>query len=435
MSKKILIFATHDYGGAGESAYRITKAILKLDYNAKLIVKHKSKSDSTVLQVSEEYQPASIPTRIYNKIAAKFNKEQKTGELILDSNYCFFNTNEAHTSISSSSLLKALPFNPDIILLAWVTGFVNTELALTLQKHTGAQVYWIMTDMAPITGGCHYAWDCNGYTLDCSNCPAILTETYKDRARKNLLIKKNNIEAGNIKVIAGSGWTHNQAQNSSLFRNQKFISTINGLIDFSVFNNANRNIAKQVFNIAKNSKVIFSGATYTGEKRKGISFLVQSLQHLYHLQTDEEKGRIKILVAGNQLNENEYVKQIPFDIIPIDFIKDDRLLSLAYQAADVFICPSVEDSGPMMVNEALACGTPVVGFEMGLLYNMVQNGVNGFKVPLADATALASAINEVISLSESEFLSYSTNAIKMVEEHASLESLKKVMSQLENNIN
>ncbi|KAA5548328.1 glycosyltransferase [Adhaeribacter rhizoryzae] len=434
MSKKVAVFATHDFGGAGESAYRIAKAIQKLGYESKLIVKHKAKSDSLVCQVAQINKPEPIVKRASNRILKIFSNNQKNEELLLDKNYHFFNIDESQVSTSSVSVLNALPFKPDIILLAWVTGFINTELAYKLQKETGAQVYWLMTDMAPITGGCHYAWDCKGYTRDCSNCPAILTEKYKDRAKQNLLFKRSFIEASNIKVIAGSGWTLNQAKASSLFKNQNYIPLINGLIDFNIFNNANRNIAKQVFHVQKDFKIIFSGATYTGEKRKGISELIQSLQKLYQLQTDEENGRIKILVAGNQLDENELVKQIPFDIIPIDFIKDERLLSLAYQAADAFICSSLEDSGPMMVNEALACGTPVVGFEMGLLHNMIQNGKNGFKVPLGDTTALARAIRSILSLTETEFQTCSANAIKIVEENASISSLERLMLELSKEI-
>lgn len=430
MSKKVLVFATHDYGGAGESAFRLTKGMAGIGYEVGLVVKHKSKLSPLVIQVNDSPHHIPFTQRVYQRINKKITSIKKAEAILLDPEYYFFNIDEGTSNTSISTLLNVFPFQPDIILLAWTTGFINSDVASQLQKMTGAKIYWLMTDMAPVTGGCHYAWSCKGYLNDCSNCPAILSENFKDRAKQNLALKKKNIKEGKIEIIAGSGWTHDQASRSSLFKEQAFIPVINGLIDASVYNSSKRNIAKQVFNISNKTKVIFSGATYTSERRKGISFLVESLIKLYNMQTEEGKQNIKILIAGNKLEDNEYIKQIPFEIIPIEFIKDELLLSLAYQAADVFICSSVEDSGPMMVNEALACGTPVAGFEMGLVANMVQNGINGYKVPLKNTTALANAVNNLISLTEDDFRTYSNNAVSTIEQQASSRALELVMQQI-----
>ncbi|GAB3195627.1 glycosyltransferase involved in cell wall biosynthesis [Pontibacter aydingkolensis] len=442
MSRKIVVFATNDHGGAGESAYRVTKAIRTLGDEACLVVKNKTKFDSFVIRVEEkgtenkEVERISVFENIYRRFNLKRDNKGKTksidtGEIILDENYYFFNLNESISLSSAESILKCLPFKPEIILLAWVSDFISTGTALELQKYTGAKVYFLMTDMAPITGGCHYAWDCKGYTLDCSNCPAILSKEHKYKANQNYLYKSKNILDGNFKVIAGSGWSQRQASESSLFTNQETIPILNGLIDFSVFNNSNRGIAKQVFGISPNSKVIFSGVTYTDEKRKGVAAFVESLKDLYNQLPVVIRTNTKVLIAGMNIQQNKLVQQIPFDIIPVDFIKDNRLLSLAYQAADVYVCSSLEDTGPMMVNEALACGTPVVGFEMGLIYNMVINNYNGFKAPLGDYKEMANGMNKILNLDINSFASFSSNAIKSVQEHASLVTLEKVLKQID----
>lgn len=426
MGKKILVLATHDYGGAGESAIRITKGLIKLGMEAKMLVRYRGKRDPDVLDMP--FVGKSLLNRAVAKVKNVFAVPEKS--LDIDKDYCFFNVDETKVPIDSSILVNNLPFKPDIILLAWVTDFINSSIVRDLKHATNASIYWLMTDMSPITGGCHYAWSCTGYLNDCDNCPAILSKQDKYLAKRNLAMKKNAVAEADIKVIAGSAWTLNQARKSTLFKNQTTIPVINGLIDFSVYNASCRSIAKKVFGIGDGSKVIFTGATFTGERRKGIQYFVESLISLWDILSSDLRNNVCILIAGNQLDQNDFVKKIPFKKEFIDFIKDERLLSLAYQAADVFICSSIEDSGPMMINEALACGTPVVGFEMGFMYDMVINGENGFKVPIADSNAMAKSILNILTLSEKEFERFSAKAIDQVKKKVSEEALAEVVKEL-----
>ena len=116
----------------------------------------------------------------------------------------------------------------------------------------------------------------------------------------------------------------------------------------------------------------------------------------------------------------------------INYIKDYRLLALLYQATDVFVNSSIEDSGPMMVSEALACGTPVVGFDMGVVNNMVITGYNGYKAKLKDSGDLSQGIKEILELSKDEYKQYSLNALKQVEEYSSFEYADKVFTKFFN---
>lgn len=426
MGKKVLVLATHDYGGAGESAYRITKGLIKLGIEAKMMVRYTANRDPDILNMP--FVGKTLLNRAILKVKNVLAIKEKSPDL--DKDYCYYNVDETKVPIDSSVLINSLPFKPDIILLAWVTDFINSSVVLDLKRATNATMYWLMTDMAPITGGCHYAWNCKGYLNDCDKCPAILSEHDKFLAKRNLEIKKSAVVEAGIKVIAGSQWTSKQARQSTLFKNQEVIPVINGLIDFTIYNSNCRSIAKQVFGIGSDKKVIFTGATFTNERRKGIQYFVDALISLWDNLPVDVRNNVCILIAGNQLGENELVKKIPFKKEFIDFIKDERLLSLAYQAADVYICSSIEDSGPMMVNEALACGTPVVGFEMGFMYDMVVNGENGFKVPVADSNAMANAIKNILTLPENKFAVFSSNAIAMVKRKVSEEALAEAIKLL-----
>ena len=96
---------------------------------------------------------------------------------------------------------------------------------------------------------------------------------------------------------------------------------------------------------------------------------------------------------------------------------------------------SIEDAGPMMVSEALACGTPVVGFDMGVVNNMVISGYNGYKAKLKDSEDLANGIMKIFQLSSENYKTYSSNAVKQVEMYSTLDYAEKVLIDFFLNMN
>jgi glycosyltransferase involved in cell wall biosynthesis len=290
-------------------------------------------------------------------------------------------------------------------------GFLGTNTLSQLKKKTGARIFQAMFDMSILTGGCHFVWDCRGFENNCSNCPAITNTQFPNFSQNNLRIKKNNISENNFGLLVAQGWTFAQANKSTIYMDREKI-IVGICIDIKVFTNVNRNIAKQIFNIPINSKVIFAGANNAKAEVKGRKYFVEALSKLQYFINENIGKDVVILMAGYHNNEDEYTKTIPYKKVLLDYITDYRLLSLVYQASDVFVCPSLEDGGPMMVAEALACGTPVVGFEMGLLFDdsIIKNGYNGYRVKMKDSTEMAQRIANVISFSEKDYKVVSNNA-------------------------
>jgi len=75
-------------------------------------------------------------------------------------------------------------------------------------------------------------------------------------------------------------------------------------------------------------------------------------------------------------------------------ITEDVRLAEIYNLADIFVIPSIEDNLPLACQEALACGTPVIGFSVGGIPDMVIDGKTGILVPPKDSRALARAIEQ-----------------------------------------
>jgi glycosyltransferase involved in cell wall biosynthesis len=71
-------------------------------------------------------------------------------------------------------------------------------------------------------------------------------------------------------------------------------------------------------------------------------------------------------------------------------------MSIAMSAADVFVCPTRADNLPNVVLESMACGTPVVGFNVGGVPDMVRPGLTGLLAPPEDVQALRAAIKALL---------------------------------------
>lgn len=72
-------------------------------------------------------------------------------------------------------------------------------------------------------------------------------------------------------------------------------------------------------------------------------------------------------------------------------------LAAEYAAADIFVLPSVEDGFGLVTVEAMAAGLPVIVTARAGSAEGVDDGVNGYVVPAADARALARRIDDLVS--------------------------------------
>jgi len=421
--KNILLVATQDYDGAGEAILKLAK-ILSTNNNVALLVKVKTKADKFIYEYNySRYQ--IYKKKITDKYRSLVNKNSD-----FDDNYSFFATDEDKKNVDAGKIVKIIGFVPDIIFNGWSSDFMNSTDFLNLQLYTNAKVFNVTLDMNHFTGGCHYAWDCTKYKDGCDNgCPALLSNKDKSVALRNFNKKIENVRKGDFKIIAASGWTLKQARESKIYKNQEIIHNINSLIDTDIMNDNCRNIAKQIFGLDNDCFYILTGCKDATQLRKGFNYLVEGLNLLSQKIEKNQSKKIKIILVTDKKDSSSF-DLIPFEKQYVSFIKDYRLLSLLYQAADLYVNTSIEDSGPMMVSEALACGTPVVGFDMGVVNNMVVNNYNGYKARLKDSFDLANGIQEILNLNAKEYLVYSKNSVLSVENYSSFEYGKSVIDQI-----
>jgi glycosyltransferase involved in cell wall biosynthesis len=69
-----------------------------------------------------------------------------------------------------------------------------------------------------------------------------------------------------------------------------------------------------------------------------------------------------------------------------------------YARADAFVLPSRSEPWGMPLNEAAAAGLPLVATDaVGAAHDLIEEGVNGFRVPAGDVAALRAALQRVLA--------------------------------------
>ncbi|MBC7523183.1 MAG: glycosyltransferase [Flavobacterium sp.] len=423
--KKLLFLSYTDAGGAGKANVNIAKAFISLGHEVQFLVRKKTTDEFFIKEIKIEkalITNKTIFNRIKNRLYFELNKQKKnrlSPPNLYQEKYCYYNENEAVSAFTFEQIVSNMTIEPNIVIGGWITYFVNFDTLGKIADHFGAQSFLLMNDMAHLTGGCHYNWNCEGYLKDCATCPALAGTDNHDRSKNNLAHKKDAVLKYNIQAIAGSKGNIIEIQSSTLFKDQKEVKMINGILDFSHFNTKKRNIAKEVFDISQSSKVILAGAALINDPRKGFAEFQKILEKL-SLKLVESSNEITLIIVGDNNHLNFDFQNIT--VKKLESINNKILFSLLYQAADVFASPSVQDTGPVMVVEALASGTPVIGFQLGFVEDFVEDQKNGYVIPKFDIDLFAEKIFEILYFSDLEKLK--NNAVNSMQNVFSIKQLE-----------
>jgi glycosyltransferase involved in cell wall biosynthesis len=81
----------------------------------------------------------------------------------------------------------------------------------------------------------------------------------------------------------------------------------------------------------------------------------------------------------------------------LGFVSDPAELRRLYRRASVMALPSAYEGLPMVLLEAMSCGTPVVGSDIAAISEVIRDGASGLLVPVGDPERLASAMERAVS--------------------------------------
>lgn len=131
--------------------------------------------------------------------------------------------------------------------------------------------------------------------------------------------------------------------------------------------------------------------------RKGFDILLQAWKTVQESLSQEAQ---LVLVGGGGL-EKEYERlicELGLTNVHIQGFVDKKTIFSYYHASDVFVLPTREDIWGLVINEAMACGLPVISTDRCIAaVELIQDDENGYVVPHEDVDACAAALIRVLS--------------------------------------
>lgn len=373
---KVVHLSLEDSFGAGRAAIRISNAIQKTGIDSSVCVLNKNEmADSYAIGLRRLDR---LKVMLYDRFNHMLlNKYPERG---------YFHVDQYGIDLSKYPEIQ----NADILHFHWINEGIWSEKFIKSLIKLNKPIVWTMHDMWTFTGGCHYDDFCGKYKDGCSMCPVLKSKKEKDEAFHAQQKKSSYLAQLRIQLVGCSNWITEQANESLVGKrlNYKPICILNPT-NAAAFKLYEKELCKQLLEIKTDKKLILFGAVNAAsDKRKGAKYLIEALK---------------------KLNPEEYIlgifgsKDVDLDLEQFEYknfgrVNDDLHLALIYNAADVFVAPSLQENLANTVMESLTCGTPVVAFEIGGMPDMISHGENGYLAKPYESADLAKGIEEAVAL-------------------------------------
>ncbi len=276
----------------------------------------------------------------------------------------------------------------DVVNLHYINqGFLSLgQLEILARQRIPA--VWTLHDMWAFTGGCHNSMSCDHFTGQCGDCffmkkPAPKDYSHTVHRRKQALFGKLDIH-----IVTPSHWLARQAASSSLLRD-KDIRVIPNPLSGKTFQPGDKTALRRELGLPAGKKIILFAAAIASDYRKGVQYLQEALEIIAAREPDSA-DKYLLLVLGNMKADARNGQG--FESRYTGFVSDEKQMAAYYGAADVFVLPSLAENLPNSLIESLACGTPVVGFNVGGIPDIIQHRQNGYLARYKDAGDLAEGI-------------------------------------------
>jgi glycosyltransferase involved in cell wall biosynthesis len=251
-----------------------------------------------------------------------------------------------------------------------------------------APAVWTLHDMWPFCGAEHYAEDARwreGYRAD--NRPAH--ESGFDLNRWTWRRKQRHWVSP-LQLVCPSRWLADCVRASALMHDWP-VTVIPNPIDTEFWRPVARPLARQVLGLPADVPLLaFTAYGGSRDPRKGFALLREAV-----LAAQADIPGLELVVAGQCEPRAPEIAGLRAHYLGA--LQDEAALMLAYSAADALVIPSRLDNLPNTGVEAMACGTPVIAFDVGGLPDIVQHRRNGFLAPGNDAAGLADGIRWVLA--------------------------------------
>lgn len=245
-------------------------------------------------------------------------------------------------------------------------------------------------DIWPFTGHCAISYDCDRWKIGCGHCPYpdAHPPIKRDNTRLEWKMKDWVYRHSNLTIVALASEIKKQAQQSMLKRFP--IYQIPNGVDVHVYEPLDKNQCRSLLGLPPDKYIIMFAALELNQFNKGGDLLLKALQKL----PETLKQEMILLTIGN--SGETLAQTIDIPVHNLGYVRNDRLKAISYSAADLFVSPTRAEAFGLVLLESMACGTPVVSFGVGGVFDLVRPGLTGYLAEVENADDLSYGIVELL---------------------------------------
>ena len=349
----LLVNTSDNVGGAAVACQRLMKALLQSGIEVRMLVRDKQTADDRVTAISARWQKA-----VERVMMLPFTGFSWRQSWTVDVNWF------------GKDITRCEAFQwADVVHLHWVNqGFLSVSDIARIVR-SGKRVVWTMHDLWPLESIYHYEQP--------MKMPWLETQTMR---------RKLNAYAGcGVRFVTCSRWLMNQVTDSPLLKGNT-ITSIPNPIDMTVFANREQQEARKRLGLPAEGRIVLFVSQKLTDERKGARYFIDAVNRL---------GRdVTVAVLGS--HGDEIARAISTGCVALGYVSDQDRIVDVYNAADVFVLPSLNDNLPNTIMEAMSCGTPCVGFDIGGIPEMIDHLENGYVAHARDVDDLTKGIRYVL---------------------------------------
>lgn len=376
---KILTVSTYDVkGGAARAAYRLHTALRRIGLDTAMMVQSREGPD---LEVEAPPTALSKALGIVRPTLDLMPLKRYPRMLPIMFSPAWVPFTGFARRINGS--------DADVVHLHWVAGgMMRIEDLAAIRK----PIVWSLHDMWGYTGGCHIDAGCGRFRTHCGNCPALGSDQERDLSHRVFERKAHTLaRVKDLTIVGLSSWMAACAKESTLFKDFRVVNIPNP-IDTGLFKPVDQRVVRDMLGLPQDRKLLlFGGYKATDNPYKGFAELSQALHSLRGEQ-------VELVIMG--ANRPKDPPDLGSPAHYMGSFQDELSLALLYNAADVTILPSHQENLSNTIMESMACGTPVVAFDIGGNRDMVDHRENGWLAEPLDAGQLAEGIRWALANSD-----------------------------------
>lgn len=180
------------------------------------------------------------------------------------------------------------------------------------------------------------------------------------------------------------------AQKNSTLLKGKTHTNLPNPINTHTFKPFDKEKSRELWSLPKDKKLVLFGAnSATSDVNKGFKELSEALRMLYRSLD------IAFVVFGSSKPKD--APDFGFETHYLGHLHDDVSLVTLYSAVDVMVVPSLQENLSNAIMESLACGTPLVAFDVGGNSDMIEHQKNGYLATPFDSGDLVRGIEWVLN--------------------------------------